>query len=70
MLRRSFQHIADILRHVGDLNVSHYVCRKSNTNTDLNLPLLDFGQFSLEQNSPELMEENGKYRNSPFFFFF
>lgn len=61
MLRGSFQHIADVLRHVGDPNVSHYSCENSYVNSDLNLPLLDFAAFTLQQNPPELMDENGKY---------
>lgn len=57
MLKMSFQHLVDVLRHVGEIN---RVARKPYTNVDLSLPLLKFTAMPSKVTAPPPFEEDGK----------
>lgn len=59
-LKLSFQHINDVLRHVGE---KHTAVRQYDNN-DLKLPLLKLGSFAPRNLPPTPVEENGWFGNT------
>lgn len=56
MLKMSFQHLLDVLRHVGD---PKRATRKPYENPDLDLPLLRFTALPSKATPPPPYEEDG-----------
>lgn len=55
-LKLSFQHMLDVLRHVGE---PHLARKPTYSDVDLNLPLLKFTAFAPRSHPPQPFEEDG-----------
>lgn len=57
LLKLSFQHMLNVLRHVGE---KHVALKTAYPNEDLNLSLLKFSTFVTKAYPPEPYEEDGQ----------